>query len=60
MDAFDMITKDCVNNDDVAHGVAQYCPATGLVESPPNIQGITYVVDGKETFLAMNGGSFEL
>jgi hypothetical protein len=32
----------------------------GLAESPPNVHGITYIVDNAEIFLAMNGRDFEL
>ena len=32
----------------------------GLYESPPNVHGVTYVIDQSEIFLAMNGRDFEL
>ena len=40
--------------------IEQYCLAMSLVESPPMLEGITYISDGLETFLAMNGQGFEL
>jgi hypothetical protein len=30
------------------------------IEAPPPMPGVTYVTDGSETFLAMNGRGFEL
>jgi len=67
MDAFDMISRDLDDrspptegHEYVSPGIGRHCPAMCLVESPPNIQGVTYFVDGEETFLAMNGHEFEL
>jgi hypothetical protein len=62
-DAFDMICQDTTGGEQSSPTnptIARHCPAMGLVESPPNIQGVTYVTEGTETFLAMNGHGFEL
>lgn len=32
----------------------------GLMESPPNVHGVTYIAEEQEIFLAMNGRDFEL
>jgi hypothetical protein len=40
--------------------IGRHCPASCLVESPPEIQGVTYAIDGSELFLAMNGREFEV
>ena len=61
MDAFDMITQDEKANEDATFpGIAKDCPAIGLLESPPNVHGVTYSVEGSEVFLGMNGRDFEL
>jgi hypothetical protein len=61
MDAFDMISQDHLGSREVvAPGVGKYCPAVGLVESPPNNEGLSYIMDENEIFLAMNGSGFEL
>jgi hypothetical protein len=61
MDAFDMISQDkSSDNDRTFPGIAKYCPAIGLLESAPNAHGVTYIVEGSELFLAMNGRDFEL
>ena len=73
MDAFDMISQDDGNDGDTnAHnshvqgngggfpGIGKHCPAIGLLESPPNLHGVTYIVESDEIFLAMNGRDFEL
>jgi hypothetical protein len=62
MDAFDMIRQDETANGHTGYfpGIAKDCPAIGLLESPPNVHGVTYIVEGSEIFLAMNGRDFEL
>jgi hypothetical protein len=64
MDAFDMISQDNVetkNGSAMASGISQYCPAIALVESPAHVvDGIAYILDGSELFLAMNGSDFDL
>ena len=62
MDAFDMISRDETEaRDRLFPGIAKHCPAIGLLEAPPNnAHGLTYILDGHETFLAMNGRDFEL
>jgi hypothetical protein len=59
MDAFDMITQDKVASDSFPN-ITSSCPAIGLMESPPNVHGVTYIVEGDEIFVAMNGRDFEL
>jgi hypothetical protein len=60
-DAFDMISRGGGTGDHEGFpGIASDCPAMGLAESPPNVHGITYIVDNAEIFLAMNGRDFEL
>ena len=41
-------------------GISRHCPASCLAESPPSVQGVTYVIDGPDLFLAMNGREFEV
>jgi hypothetical protein len=61
MDAFDMISQDeTASGLEGFPGIAKHCPAIGLVESPPNLHGVTYIVEESEIFLAMNGRDFEL
>jgi hypothetical protein len=67
MDAFDMINESCRNEEAKGvelgsfPGIGKNCPAMGLFESPPfNSDGLTYIVEDKEMFLAMNGKNFEL
>jgi len=67
IDAFDMIKNDSGLNDKEKSGlgffdgIGRYCPAIGLNESTPyNSDGLSYVIEGDETFLAMNGKFFEL
>lgn len=61
-DVFRMIVDDDDNNNvaRIAPTVGKHCPAMGLAESPPNMQGVTYMTYGSETFLAINGRGFEL
>ena len=59
-DAFDMISGDGPSDDPGFPGITRDCPAMGLAESPPNVHGITYILDGSEIFFAMNGRDFEL
>ncbi len=58
-DAFDMISQDSTD-EDAFPGIAKDCPAMGLMESPPNVHGVTYIAEETEIFLAMNGRDFEL
>jgi hypothetical protein len=61
MDAFDMISRDETEHKDRSFpGIAKHCPAIGLMESPPNVHGVTYILEGNDIFLAMNGRDFEL
>ena len=47
-------------NEDAFPGIAKDCPVMGLMDSPPNVHGVTYIAEEKEIFLAMNGRDFEL
>jgi hypothetical protein len=61
MNAFDIIAhKQAAAEEEHMKGIGRHCPASCLVESPPSIQGVTYVIDSKELFLAMNGREFEV
>lgn len=66
MDAFDMISQDRDEIEDVIHqgpmkiGVTRHCPATALLEAQANVDGVAYVLDNAELFFAMNGPDFEL
>lgn len=67
MDAFDMINESCRNDEAKVveegsfPGIAKSCPAMGLFESQPfNSDGLSYIVQDDEIFLAMNGKNFEL
>jgi hypothetical protein len=61
MDAFDMISQDHLDSKEaVAPGIGKHCPGIGLVESPPNMEGLSYIMDEREIFLAVNGSEFEL
>lgn len=60
-DAFDMIARGGGTRDEGGFPeISHDCPAMGLAESPPNVHGISYIVDNSEVFLAMNGRDFEL
>ncbi|KAL3942918.1 MAG: hypothetical protein SGBAC_002990 [Bacillariaceae sp.] len=62
MDALDMIAADDKGAFDPSSSfptLTSTCPSIGLAESPPNVHGITYIVDGDEIFLGMNGRDFE-
>jgi hypothetical protein len=61
MNASDSISSEqAASEEDHMKGIGWYCPASCLVESPPEIRGITYAIDGSELFLAMNGREFEV
>lgn len=67
IDAFDMIQNDSSLKENhkgqarVFAGISRLCPAIGLNESAPyNSDGLSYIVEGDEIFLAMNGKNFEL
>ena len=55
-----MISRAGPCDDQGFPSIASDCPAMGLAESPPNVHGITYIVDNSEIFFAMNGRDFEL
>jgi hypothetical protein len=59
MDAFDMIKMD-KSIGDTFPSTTSVCPVLGLMESPPNVHGVTYLRKGKEIFLGMNGRDFEI
>jgi hypothetical protein len=62
MDAFAMIADDHDNPDNrhAAMGIGKDCQAQCLLESPPNVHGCSYILDGSELFIAINGRDFEL
>ena len=62
MDAFAMIADDHDDSEN-AHasmGIGKDCQAQCLLESPPNVHGCSYILDGSELFIAINGKDFEL
>lgn len=59
MDAFDMITRDHSGETETL-GIGKFCPAASLLESPPNIEGLSYLSKDSLTYLAINGVEFEL
>lgn len=61
MDALDVIARvQAVSEEEHMKGIGRHCPASCLTESPPSVQGVTYVIDGPDLFLAMNGREFEV
>ncbi len=61
MNAFDSIsTEQAASEEEHMKGIGRHCPASCLVESPPDIQGVIYAIDGSDLFLAMNGREFEV
>lgn len=67
IDAFDMIKNDsCLKENEknelrVFDGIGKNCPGIGLNECVPyNSDGLSYIIEGDATFLAMNGKNFEL
>lgn len=66
-DAFDMIKNDSCRKEHnkskmhVFTGIGKHCPAIGLNESAPyNSDGLSYIIEGDVTYLAINGRNFEL
>ncbi|KAL7466307.1 hypothetical protein ACHAXS_006615 [Conticribra weissflogii] len=63
MDALDMI-KDAQRNDQFgvdARGISSDCPMQSLLESPPNVHGVTYFKEGNDwLYVGLNGKYFEL
>lgn len=56
LDAFDMIQREHEAKHFHFPGIGKDCPAMELVESSPTFQdGISFVVDGYDTFLALSG-----
>jgi hypothetical protein len=51
-DAFDMMVQA---DETTTPGTGKDCLAMGLIESPPNAEGITYIREDEQTFLALNG-----
>eukprot|EP00536_Pseudo-nitzschia_multiseries_P008319 jgi/Psemu1/20173/gm1.20173_g len=67
MDAFDMIRNHSSASGNNKHesasfnGIGNDCPSVGLHESAPyNSDGLSYIVEGDEIYLAINGKHFEL
>ena len=46
------------NNDN--DGIQKECYAINLLESPPAVHGVTYLIDGTELYIGLNGAFFEL
>jgi len=59
-DAFAAITKEFSDESAGVPSVAKHSPAMLLAESPPKIQGVTYLCKDGKTYLGMNGQGFEL
>ena len=59
-DAFRMIAEDDKQVTNLTPTIGKHCPAMGLAEAPPNMQCVTYLTQGEETFMAMNGRGFEM
>ena len=61
-DALDMIQCDRANENgsNPTTTIGKDCPAMGLLEAPPNLQGVAYEKLGPDTFFAMSGRDFEL
>jgi hypothetical protein len=55
-----MIQQDNCDNETHAPTIGQFCPVMGLLEAPPNLQGVSYLTRGSCTYLAMSGREFEL
>jgi len=61
MDAFDAVARVQVASEEYHRkGIGWHCIASCLAESPPSVQGVTYVIDGSKLFLAMNSREFEV
>jgi hypothetical protein len=60
-DAFAMLLQDANREQTLesAPGIGKDCPASGLLESPPNLEVVSYLKEGDWTFLAMNGQGSE-
>ena len=41
-------------------GIQKECLAINLLESPPAVHGVTYLLDGTELYIGLNGAFFEL
>jgi hypothetical protein len=59
--SFDSISSElAISEEEHMKGIGRHCPASCLVGSPPEIQGVIYAIDGSELFMAMNGHEFEV
>jgi hypothetical protein len=59
--SFDSISSEqAISEEEHMKGIGRHCPASCLVGSPPEIQGVIYTIDGSELFMAMNGREFEV
>ena len=58
MDALDNLEP--LDHENIAGIGALCCPAMRLLENPASVHGISYILDGLDLFLAMNGRDFEL
>ena len=61
IDAFEVIADER-DSADGRHttDIGEDCPAQCLAESPPHVHGVTYILDGPELFIGINGKDFEL
>jgi hypothetical protein len=57
MDAFGGIVKDMKHE---KSRIGKDCPAMSLFESLPHVESVCYVIQGGQTYLAMNEGVYEL
>ena len=58
MDVLDNLEP--LDHENVAGIGALCCPAMRLLENPASVHGISYILDGLDLFLVMNGRDFEL
>jgi len=52
--------KDLENIDENDEGIQKDCLAIRLLETSPNVHGVTYLLQGTELFIGLNGDFFEL
>ena len=57
LDAFERLSAGM---DTSAQNIQSDCPSQSLFATPPTVHGVSYILDGNELFIALNGKDFEL
>ncbi len=56
----DALERQSAEMNTSAQNIQRDCPSQSLFATPPTVHGVSYILDGNELFIALNGKDFEL